>query len=99
MSSLATMLATETSSLAGFFAATFVAGIGFGAGMQGGMRTVLPLVAEHERPRVLSVLYLICYVAMGLPAVAAGSWSCTAAAWRPPPGTTPCSWWPSRSQR
>ncbi|MET7486757.1 MFS transporter [Streptomyces sp. NPDC005538] len=72
LSSLATMLAAETSSLAGFFAATFVAGIGFGAGMQGGMRTVLPLVAEHERPQVLSVLYLICYLGMGLPAVAAG---------------------------
>lgn len=72
LSSLATLLASELSSLAGFFAATFVAGVGFGAGMQGGMSTVVPLVAERERPRVLSVLYLICYLGMGLPAVVAG---------------------------
>ncbi|MGI5231765.1 MFS transporter [Actinoallomurus sp. CA-142502] len=66
------LIAVELSSTAGFFAGTFVAGIGFGAGFQGGIRTVVPLAAPHERAGVLSVLYVICYCGMGVPSVAAG---------------------------
>lgn len=55
-----------------FFAGTIVAGMGFGGGFQGGLRTIIPLVAQHERAGVLSVVYLISYLAMGLPAMAAG---------------------------
>ncbi|MEU8125378.1 MFS transporter [Spirillospora sp. NPDC049024] len=72
LGSLGTLLAVEASSVTGFFACTLVSGIGFGAGFQGGMRTVVPLVAEHERTGVLSSIYVICYLGMGLPAVAAG---------------------------
>ncbi|XVQ07219.1 MFS transporter [Spirillospora sp. CA-255316] len=71
-SSLATLIAVESSSLLGFFSAAFVAGIGFGAGFQGGIRAVVPLAAAHERSGVLSSLYLVCYLGMGLPAVTAG---------------------------
>ncbi|WP_078849909.1 MFS transporter [Streptomyces sp. NRRL F-5126] len=72
LGSLGTLAAVELSSFAGFFAGTFVSGIGFGAGFQGGMRTVVPLVAEHERAGVLSALYVVCYLGMGVPAVIAG---------------------------
>jgi predicted MFS family arabinose efflux permease len=55
-----------------FFVGTAFAGSGFGAGFQGGLRTVVPLVDADERGGILSVAYLICYLAMGLPAILAG---------------------------
>jgi hypothetical protein len=56
-----------------FFLGTAVAGVGFGAGFQGAVRTVIPSAAAHERAGTLSVIFIICYLAMGVPAVAAGS--------------------------
>jgi MFS family permease len=55
-----------------FYLATMVAGAGFGAGFQGAVRTVVPTAKPHERAGVLSVLFVISYLAMGLPAIAAG---------------------------
>jgi len=56
----------------GFFFGTSLAGTGFGAGFQGAMRTVLPAAKAHERAGVLSVIFVISYLAMALPAVIAG---------------------------
>ncbi|KAJ1684451.1 hypothetical protein LUZ63_020206 [Rhynchospora breviuscula] len=70
---LLTQVAVGTGSLVGFFASTAVAGVGFGAGFQGGLRTVVPLARPHERAGVLSVLYVVSYSAFGFPAVAAGA--------------------------
>jgi MFS family permease len=67
-----TLAAIQTGSTVGFFIGTAVAGIGFGGGFQGGLRTVLPLAAEHQRAGVLSMIYVVSYLAMGLPAVGAG---------------------------
>jgi predicted MFS family arabinose efflux permease len=67
-----TLLAINHASAAGFFVGTAVAGVGFGAGFQGALRSVLPLAALHERAGVLSAIYVVCYLAMGLPAVGAG---------------------------
>jgi MFS family permease len=36
------------------------------------VRTVVPLAAPHERAGVLSIVFIICYIAMGVPAVVAG---------------------------
>ena len=55
-----------------FFLGTAIAGIGFGASFQGAVRTVVPLAAPHERAGVLSIVFIICYIAMGVPAVVAG---------------------------
>jgi hypothetical protein len=55
-----------------FFAGTAVSGIGFGSGFQGGIRTVIPVAAPHERAGVLSLLFTVSYLGMGVPAVAAG---------------------------
>jgi predicted MFS family arabinose efflux permease len=54
------------------FSGMAVAGVGVGAGMQGAIRTVIPLAAPHERAGVLSIVYVIAYLAMGLPAVLGG---------------------------
>jgi MFS family permease len=56
----------------GFFAGTAVAGIGFGAGLQGGIRLVAPLAHPDQRAGVLSVLFTVSYLGLGLPAVLAG---------------------------
>jgi predicted MFS family arabinose efflux permease len=60
------------SAIISFFVAAAVAGIGFGAGFQGAIRTVVPYAAAHERAGVLSIIFVISYISMGLPAVIAG---------------------------
>jgi predicted MFS family arabinose efflux permease len=55
-----------------FFVASALAGVGFGAGFQGGVRTVLASASAAQRAGVLSVVFVISYIAMGLPAVLAG---------------------------
>jgi MFS family permease len=67
-----TLLATLWSSTSVLFIGTALAGVGFGAAFQGALRTVLPLTAPHERAGVLSTLYVVSYLAMGLPAVIGG---------------------------
>jgi predicted MFS family arabinose efflux permease len=67
-----TLVAVAAGSTVGFFAGTVVAGVGFGSGFQGGIRTVLPLVAPQERAGVLSLLYVVSYLGLGVPAIAAG---------------------------
>jgi MFS family permease len=67
-----TLLAITISSVTVFLAGTAVAGVGFGGGFQGAIRTVLPLAAAHERAGVLSTMFVVSYLALGLPAVIAG---------------------------
>jgi hypothetical protein len=60
-------------SMAVFFAGTSIAGMGFGAGFQGAIRSVVPFAAPHERAGVLSIVFIVSYLSMGVPAVAAGA--------------------------
>ena len=66
------VLAINITSIALFFLGTAVAGVGFGSSFQGVVRTVIPHAAAHERAGLLSVVYVVSYLAMGLPAVIAG---------------------------
>jgi predicted MFS family arabinose efflux permease len=66
------LIAASARSIVGFFIGTAVAGAGFGGGFQGGLRTIVPLAEPTERAGVISVAYIICYLAMGLPAILAG---------------------------
>lgn len=59
-------------SVVAFFAGTALAGMGFGAAFQGAIRTIVAPAAAHERAGVLSVAFIVSYLAMGLPAIAAG---------------------------
>jgi MFS family permease len=67
-----TLAALGTGSAALFFVGTAVSGIGFGSGFQGGIRTVVPAAAPHERAGVLSLMFTVSYLGLGVPAVAAG---------------------------
>jgi hypothetical protein len=55
-----------------FFAGTSIAGMGFGTGFQGAVRSIVPFAAPHERAGVLSIVFIVSYLSMGLPAVVAG---------------------------
>lgn len=55
-----------------FFLGTVIAGIGFGTGFQGAVRTIVPFAAPHERAGVLSIVFIVSYLALGVPAVVAG---------------------------
>ena len=60
-------------SVAGFFIGTAIAGAGFGAGFQGGLRTIIAPAEPGHRAGVISVAYVISYLALGLPAILAGA--------------------------
>ncbi|MFG3021237.1 MFS transporter [Streptomyces sp. NPDC048254] len=68
-----TLLAVDRSAPVLFFVGTAVAGFGFGSGFQGGIRTVLPLTKPHESSGVLSLLFVVAYLGMGVPSVIAGT--------------------------
>jgi MFS family permease len=51
---------------------TLVAGVGFGAAFSGNLRTLLPLTPPQERAGLLSVFYVVSYLAFSIPAILAG---------------------------
>jgi len=67
-----TLVATAHGMAPLFFAGAALAGAGFGTGFQGAIRTVLPRTAAADRAGVLSVLFVISYLGMGVPAVLGG---------------------------
>src|SRR4249919_583731 len=67
-----TVLAVSLGSAAVFFAGSAIAGAGFGSGFQGGIRLVVPLAAAHQRAGLVSLLYVVSYLGLGVPAVLAG---------------------------
>jgi MFS family permease len=67
-----TLLAIRLGSTPAFFVGTSLAGTGFGAGFQGAIRDLVPSAPVDARAGVLSVIFVISYLAMGVPAIAAG---------------------------
>jgi MFS family permease len=55
-----------------FFVGTVIAGMGFGTGFQGAVGTIIPHAAAHERAGVLSIVFIVSYLALAVPAVLAG---------------------------
>ncbi len=67
-----TVTAVSVGSVTAFFIGSAIAGVGFGSGFQGGIRTVVPLAAAHQRAGLVSLLYVVSYLGLGVPAVLAG---------------------------
>ena len=67
-----TLSGVQTHSTALFFLGSVIAGLGFGAGFNGSLRTLVPLAEAHERAGLLSTYYVLSYVAFAVPAIAAG---------------------------
>jgi MFS family permease len=59
--------------IAVFFVGTSIAGMGFGVGFQGAVRSIVIFAAPHERAGVLSIVFIVSYLSMGVPAMAAGT--------------------------
>jgi len=55
-----------------FFIGTAVAGTGFGAGYTGGIRILAPLADAHQRAELFAAVFVVSYVAFGVPAIVAG---------------------------
>ena len=73
LAGVATMLvAIGHASVGLLFLGSVVAGAGFGGSFQGGARSIVAQAGAHERAGVLSIVYVVAYLAMGVPAVLAG---------------------------
>ncbi|GGR58317.1 putative MFS family arabinose efflux permease [Nocardioides luteus] len=66
------LLALASGSVAAYLIAVVVAGTGFGTAFFGILRTITPLLPAHERAEVFAVIFVISYLAFGIPAVVAG---------------------------
>ncbi len=59
-------------SLATMIIGQVIAGVGFGAAFTAALRLILPRAAEHQRAGVVAAIYVVSYVAFGVPIVIAG---------------------------
>src|SRR5882757_2998584 len=72
-------LEPAAAAVAGFFlgrltprSTTQVGGVGFGASFSGALRTITPLAAPHQRAGLFAAVFLVAYLAFGIPAIVAG---------------------------
>lgn len=66
------LLALGSDSLAGYLAAAAVTGTGFGTAFMGVLKTLMPRVDPAERAAVMAVIYVVSYLAFGVPTIVAG---------------------------
>lgn len=69
---LLSLAALATGSLVAYFIAVLVAGSGFGTAFFGILRTIVPILPPAERAEVFAVIFIVSYLAFGVPAVVAG---------------------------
>ncbi|KQO62663.1 MFS transporter [Curtobacterium sp. Leaf261] len=67
-----TLAFVVTASLPGLVVGTVIAGVGFGAGFQAALRMLLATAAPTHRAGILSTIYVVSYLAFGVPSVVAG---------------------------
>jgi MFS family permease len=67
-----TVVALASSSFSLFIFSTAVAAVGFGLANAGAMRTVVPAALPHHRAELFSAIYVVCYLAFGIPIALAG---------------------------
>ncbi|WP_063774831.1 MFS transporter [Kitasatospora azatica] len=66
------LIALRTGSAVLFFVASALAGVGFGPSFSGALRTLTTLAPADRRAEVVTAVYVLSYLALSLPAVAAG---------------------------
>lgn len=75
-----TVAAVESGSTWLYLVASAVAGLGFGAGFQGPVRSMAPQATDNQRPALLSAVFLDAYVGLGVSAVIPGALTSSGAA-------------------
>jgi len=66
------MAAVLAGSLALLIAGLVVSGVGFGAAFSASLRLIMPLAPPHQRAGIVSAIYVVAYIAFGLPVIIAG---------------------------
>lgn len=69
---LVTLTAIETDTQAALFVGTAVTGLGFGPAFMGAYRVTIALAPSDDRAGVIAAIYIVSYLATGIPAVAGG---------------------------
>ncbi len=67
-----TVAGITTASLPLLFAGSLVGGVGFGSSFSGALRTIAPLAGTHQRAELFAAVYLVAYLAFGVPVIIAG---------------------------
>jgi MFS family permease len=67
-----TAASLSTGSVALFLAATVITGGGFGVAFMGALRSLTQSVPERHRAEVMSAFYVVAYLSIAVPAIAAG---------------------------
>jgi MFS family permease len=66
------LLSITIGSGAGFFVGSLITGLGFGPAFSGAFRSLAPLAPPDRRGSLLSSIFVVSYLAFGIPAVIAG---------------------------
>jgi MFS family permease len=66
------VLAVEDGSAVALFSAAVLIGVGFGLVFMGSFRSLAALARDDDRAELLSAIYVVAYLSMSVPAVAAG---------------------------
>jgi MFS family permease len=69
---LVSFASIETSTAAVLFVGTAIAGLGFGPAFMGAYRSTVAAAASHDRTGLITAIYIVSYLATGIPAVLAG---------------------------
>jgi MFS family permease len=69
---LVTFASIETGASAVLFVGTAIAGLGFGPAFMGAYRATVAAAASHDRTGLITAIYIVSYLATGIPAVLAG---------------------------
>lgn len=66
------LISLSTGSITLFFVSTALSGIGFGGAFSAIIQTLAPIVPKHERAELFTAIFVICYLALSVPAMVAG---------------------------
>ena len=66
------LLALSVDSFGGYLVAAAVTGTGFGTAFMGVLKTLMPRIDPAERAQVMAVIYVVSYLAFGVPTIVAG---------------------------
>jgi MFS family permease len=69
---LVTFASIETGTSAMLFVGTAIAGLGFGPAFMGAYRATVAAATSHDRTGLITAIYIVSYLATGIPAVLAG---------------------------
>lgn len=68
-----TVTCVELGSIRLYLLGSAIAGIGFGTGFQGPVRSLAPLATPDERPALMSAVFMVAYIGLGTAAIIPGA--------------------------